>query len=272
MSFTIRHYFRYIVFTICILCPVVLASAETKLFLLGGQSNMDGRPKTGNIPAPYDRPQTNVRIWDYFKGGGWKDLRAGFSESGKTYGPEVSFGASLKKAFPRDDIYIVKYANGGTNQAVQWNPNGTGGEYNKFKSAVEAAVKNLTNAGCKPKICGMIWMQGESDTLKHRYAVKYEKNLRNFISKVRDDFDTSDMPFVLGRIVTFYGDPADNALVRAAQVTVAKDTKNVAWIDTDDLSWKGAYDGHYGTEGQIILGRRFAAKILELLKPDAVGK
>lgn len=80
------------------------------------------------------------------------------------------------------------------------------------------------------------------------------------------------MPFVLGRIVTFFGDSADNALVRADQVAVATDTKNadtknVAWIDTDDLSWKGAYDGHYGTEAQIILGQRFASKILLVPEP-----
>ncbi len=270
MSYTRRHCLQIILSAICILLPVAFARADTKIFLLGGQSNMDGQPAATNIPDPYKQPQTGVKIWDYWNGGGWGNLQAGYTESKKQYGPEVSFGATLKKAFPHDDIYLVKYANGGTNQAVHWNPNGSGGEYNHFKSAVDAAVQNLVNAGKTPEFCGMIWLQGESDALNHSYATAYEGNLRNFISKVRADVNTPDMPFVLGRIVTYYGPAADNTLVRTAQTTVAADTKNVAWIDTDDLSWAGAYNGHYGTQGQIILGKRFADKLLLVPEPDAV--
>jgi hypothetical protein len=45
-------------------------------------------------------------------------------------------------------------------------------------------------------------------------------------------------------------------MVRAAQQKVAEDDGNAAWFDTDDLKW--SYYGHYGTQGQIDLGLRFA--------------
>ena len=271
--------FRFSRSTICLQLVVFMLGvslststimADTKLFLLGGQSNMDGRPYASNIPAPYDQPQTEVKIWDGWLNDGWHDLEAGYTESGKQYGPEVSFGKAMHELYPNDDIYLVKYADGGTSLANHWNPDGTGARYNTFKTAADAAIQNLINAGHTPKICGMLWMQGESDALNHDYAVAYENNLKNFIAEVRDDFNTPDMPFVLGRITTYFGSYADNAVVRNAQLAVAGNLKNVSWFNTDDLSWVGAYAGHYGTEGQIILGQRFASEIEEIPEPNAV--
>ena len=270
----IRHCRIIAAITISIFLSTAPAVAATKVFLLGGQSNMDGRALVSTIYSPYGQQQPDVKIWDYWNrnGGGWQDLRPGYTTDygfGNRYGPEVSFGYALNGLFPGDDIYLVKYANGGTTQAVGWNPNGSGVEYNMFKSAAFAALQNLTSAGKSPEIAGMIWMQGESDALDG-YASAYEDNLRNFISEVRDDFGVPDMPFALGRIITYWGSEADNATVRDAQVAVAEDTDHVAWIDTDDLSWDGAYDGHYGTEGQIILGQRFAGKIVQLPEPSTL--
>jgi LPXTG-motif cell wall-anchored protein len=127
-------------------------------------------------------------------------------------------------------------------------------------------MNNLTVAGKTPQIAGMIWMQGETDTYGGPnggadWSAAYSANLTNLINTVRDkekfgDFAVPDMPFVLGRITTFFGSADNNALVRNAQMTVPGLVGHATWIDTDDLTW--AYDGQYGTQGQIDLGIRFA--------------
>jgi hypothetical protein len=232
------------------------AAAETKVFLLAGQSNMAGVGGWSTdkpLPPPYDAPQNNVLFWDK---DAWVPLRGGFGHTDKLFGPEVSFGWRLKSLFPKDDIYLVKYGVSATSLAGDWNPSGSGACYNTFKAKVAAAMKNLAAAGRAPKIAGMIWMQGESDAKNPAWAPAYRKNLTDFIAAARKDFDAPKMTFVAGRIRNTWGAPADNAAVRKALETIPRLGGNGAWIDTDDLQL--AYDGHYGTQGQLDLGLRFA--------------
>ena len=243
--------------------------AATKVFSLGGQSNMDGWALTSEMPAPYNVPQPDVKYWN---DNGWADLQGGFGQSSSSFGPEVSFGSSLHAMFPNDSIYLVKYAAGGTalaDPAGQWTPNGSGWVYNNFKSTADAALQNLRNAGLSPSIAGMAWMQGESDAVNPSYAPTYATNLTNFVGKVRNDFATPDMPFVVGRIMSYsqypFGTPTDNALVRTAQTTVPTQVANVSWVDTDSLPVypypNGPVNpGHYTAQGQIGLGTLFADK------------
>ena len=70
------------------------------------------------------------------------------------------------------------------------------------------------------------------------------------------------MPFIIGRIMlgSDTKPPGGNATVRAAQKAIADKDDNVYWFDTDTLQL--AYAGHYGTKGQIDLGKLFAEKSL----------
>ena len=278
---------RLSVFTLVmsLVCMAVPATAATKVFLIAGQSNAAGLGGYDSpIPPPYDVAQTDVRFWNYGPesqpdpvhginipgvGTGWVNLETGYGHTPAEFGPEVSFGYALKNTFPDDDIYLVKYGLTSSSLAVHWNPWGTGSCYNQFAARVSNAMANLNGAGLAPTIAGMIWMQGESDAMVPAYAAAYETNLRNFINKVRSDVGTA-MPFVVGRITDYdgWGTPADNALVRSAQMTVPWQVGTAAWIDTDDLQW--AYVGHYGTQGQIDLGTRFATELVGI--PDPISK
>ena len=264
------------------------AAASTFVFLMGGQSNMAGlggfpndTPQPGYgadkpLPAPYDAIQTDVNFWNYSGtllpnpwnsnginnpsvGTKWVALQNGFGWEPVEFGPEVSFGYKLHSLLPNDEIYLVKLGVNGSDLANSWNPNGTGGNYNLFKSRVNAALANLTAAGKSPTVAGMVWMQGEGDAQSPAMYSAYETNLTNLITHVRTDFHAPDMRFAIGRITTYYDSkptPGGNAIVRRAQVNVANHVANCACINTDDLEW--AYDGHYGTQGQIDLGIRFA--------------
>jgi hypothetical protein len=269
----------------------VPASAGTKVFLLAGQSNMAGEGGyAGRIPigtypwttppydhgadapcpAPYNQPLAAVKFWNYaggtFTGGlnnpgvgnGWVDLACGYGTSVTTgFGPELSFGARIHEMFPNDEIYLVKYGLGGTSLAANWNP--TGNCYTMFKSRVNTAMATLTAAGKNPEIAGMLWMQGEDDTTNPSYAAAYAQNLKNLVTKTRLDFNAPDMAFVAGRITYMtevWTTRANIDLVRNAQWNIASQSTNASCINTDDLEW--AYYGHYGTQGQIDLGNRFA--------------
>ncbi|MCX7429312.1 MAG: PEP-CTERM sorting domain-containing protein [Planctomycetia bacterium] len=245
-------------------------AAATKVFLLGGQSNMVGYGVVAELAPPYSESQPNVNFWDSGSNQ-WTALRGGFGKTAAYFGPEMSFGATLKTLFPTDDIYLVKYAAGATNLAVNWNPDGTGTTYNAFQSTVNAALDDLRSKELSPTISGMIWMQGEEHAESLSLATAYGANLEHFIDTVRDQFNASDMRFVIGRITTcFDTHPAGgNALVRAAQETVPAVVGNASCIDTDLLQI-GSYAGHYGTQGQIELGIRFADEFVQTPEPSTL--
>jgi hypothetical protein len=263
--------------------------AETKVFLMGGQSNMAGvggypgepsYPADLPCPPPYNQIQTGVKFWNYGPnsangagvhspgvGTGWVNLQPGFGYTNQEYGPELSFGYSLHEMYPDDEIYLVKLGVSGATLAINWNPNGTGASYNLFKSRVNTAMNNLIAAGKSPEIAGMVWMQGETDATNHAYALAYETNLTNLITKVRSDFAAPEMEFVMGRITTHFGSPTDNALVRSAQDDIPSQIANTDTFTTDDLQL--AYVGHYGTQGQIDLGNRFASYFAPAPEPSS---
>ena len=255
-------------------------AAATKVFLLGGQSNMAGRGQANELTTPYNVAQTSVKLWSNRTGNAWVDLQGGFGAESPDFGPEVSFGYAVKRLFPADEIYLIKYGIPATNLAFNWKPSGTGTVstaegyyYNVFQDTTNAAINNLIAAGKSPSIAGMLWMQGESDALNTSMANAYEANLRNLIGAVRSDFATPTMPFIVGRITTLWGTAANNAKVRTAEDAVGADPTlvNVSTVSTDSLSlWVSphAYPNHYDTQGQIELGTLFANQFAPTPEPS----
>jgi hypothetical protein len=236
-------------------------------------------------PAPYNQPHPTVKFWNFDTeshidnwvlpgvGNGWVDLQNGFGSVdgswGASFGPELSFGRRIQELFPNDQIYLVKYGVGSTSLGANWNP-ATGNSYSMFKQRVDAAIQNLQNAGLVPSIEGMIWMQGEDDATNTTFANAYKTNLTNFVSAVRNDFSVPNMKFVAGRITwapEIWSSHATVAKVRNAQETISSYISKSSWINTDDLEW-ACYE-HYGTQGQIDLGNRFANQFAVVPEPSA---
>jgi len=157
---------QLITFLLVLVVTSPAAGADLKVFLLGGQSNMDGRGATSGLPVALQSPQTDVLLYE---GGTLGDLQPG----GSQFGPEVTFGRMIADARPGDDFALIKYAVSGTDLYGDWNP-ASGAAYNSFSNTVTNGLTALTNAGHTYEIVGMLWTQGENDAKDGRTATQYE--------------------------------------------------------------------------------------------------
>jgi len=161
---------------------------QINVYLVGGQSNADGRAEVNSLPASLQQPQDDIPF--YFRTentlGALTTLRPGLSETSE-FGPAITFGRSLADFFGTTQdtsVAIIKYANGGTDLAVDWVAGGTNGtvgdgvDYVLFQETVDAGLVAIADANPNAtiNIAGMIWMQGESDTINATIANAYDKS------------------------------------------------------------------------------------------------
>ncbi|MBK1792063.1 sialate O-acetylesterase [Persicirhabdus sediminis] len=219
------------------------------------------------------------------------DWGSGFgSESGRRFGPELSFGAKVQQHLG-EEIAIIKYARGGTSIAPSTKKQLSDGSYNDFVPdskrpnqyqnlfrTLEGAVQSLAD-GDRLIIEGVIWMQGEADA-KAANAAQYEANLTEFISEFRKDLagiarkhptklrasgKWQDTRFYIGLIAS---SSSHGKKVRSAMQSVADRSRFIQTVDAkngiskmtkDDWSEAGI---HYDTKGQVTLGERFADAVI----------
>jgi hypothetical protein len=240
------------------------ADMMTKLFLLAGQSNMEGAGLSSRLSEVLRKAPDNVRFFDEGK---LRDLvwRARF-------GPEVGFAHEISASFPREQIVLCKVARSGSNLYYDWAPDRTSGgtedEYRgPFYPKLLASLGELHSVlDARNKRCecaGLLWMQGERDAVFESMAESYEANLRAFIARVRADVNAPVLPFLIGLISPRKCKPGTSQsthpyrdIVREAQARIADSMAHVAMVETMDLTQS---DGlHFDAEGQVELGRRFA--------------
>ena len=227
-------------------------SSPLKVFVLAGQSNMEGHALSAELPPSLRQPQSNVLI---FQKGAWIML-----EPGKTFGPEITFGLAMAKHFGQP-IGIIKFAVGGTNLAVQWSPDDSHSLYAKLLLMVKEAQTSRPIT-----LMGMLWMQGERDSRDQAMANAYQKNLIHLIESARRDFGDPAMPFICGRVNPSY--PYVD-IVRKAMETI--NLPAYLMVDCDGLA-KGSDNLHYNATGQQELGARFAAGTIDLLGENTIPK
>jgi len=262
----------YLVF-ICFLVPLIFSvsskevysastSSKQKVYILAGQSNMAGVGMNHELSEEYLGVQERVKI--YVEGtaessvkGVWSSLEPGFGSGGGCFGPELSFGIDISKAYPESEILIIKCGWSGTSLQGDWRPpsaGGTTGElYNNLIDTVDKALGAL-DPSVDYELSGMCWMQGESDACNIYPANEYESSLTAFINDVRQEFDAPSLPFVIAMI-----DDSDvwieNEIVRQAEINISENVPNVEIFDTKDYETDGT---HYKTQGILDLGFDFA--------------
>lgn len=267
---------------------VVAASSADHyhVYLLGGQSNGNGRADAAQLTAPLNTPQTDVQFYwhrtqsvtnvGHLSEDQWIALAPGSGHGAgapvypKEFGSEVSFGRAMADAKPTANIAIIKYTHGGTNLHTQWAAGGF--QYTTFVSTVQTALAALTTAGHTYELRGMLWQQGESDT-GGTNADKYETNLTSLIARVRTDlFSGGPLPFLIGSLsdsqygnITTVG--SGPYKVRKAQEAVAAADPKAAIVITDGYSVRPGDPIHFNHDAQVALGQGFSSRMLVLEEP-----
>ena len=256
--------------------PAGAAGTHYDVFLLAGQSNLDGRALVRDLTGELSRyrtPQATVEI--NFSAGGLRrpltqskgilPLQPGFSGTSTnapipnntkyaTFGPEVSFGAAMAEGLPGKRILLIKFSEGGTGIRHDWNPHEQGKLYENFIAYVRATEKTLTDRGDTYEVHGLLWQQGEADA----GSKSYQADLTAFIARVRQDLGLPKLTFLIGQA---FDDGNRNPLF-SAQSAVAAAVPDAALVESKGLetSDKGT---HFDAKSQIELGRRYAAKMVE---------
>lgn len=217
-----------------------------KVFVLAGQSNMNGTALAENLDPAWNVHQEDVVIWLDHKmdGGEWTTLEPGHGLSTHAprpdepeglddrngLGPELSIGRILADTYPDYQIALIKHSNGGRDLASDFNPENIGPPdsidhmWSGLLKKSDDAFASLDAAGATYEVGGFFWALGGRDARNWNYessdpaeveageqealerSAAYGDNLTNFISAVRDRYAT-DLPFIMSRMAD-YIDPA----------------------------------------------------------------
>lgn len=229
--------------TLAVLCVITSASMsladDYDVYLLSGQSNMDGYGLNAELPDAMRKPVKGVMIFHGSSGadgdlnsgrGKWATLQpghgAGFQSDGKEnqygdrFGPELGFAARIRELRPDRKIAIIKYSRGGTSIAIEadmgagcWHPDFDRGDGEaKGDNQYDHCLTTIRNAFAQRDIdadgtddqllpAGIVWMQGESDAYKSAdIARAYEKNLERLMELLSAALRKDDLPVAIGRI------------------------------------------------------------------------
>jgi alpha-galactosidase len=216
--------------------PINKKSGRLKVFILAGQSNMEGHGvikgrdgQKGTLETLTKDPATKDKFKHLLdKDGKWivrddvllsyydtkSRLTIGKSAAKNAIGPELMFGWVVGD-YIDDKVLLIKRAPGGTSLAGPWRPPssgpagkkprgpGVGDQYDGMISDVKETLANLKKHfsdydGKGYEIVGFGWHQGWNDGCSADAVAQYEKNMANLIRDVRKDLGVPNLPVVIG--------------------------------------------------------------------------
>ncbi len=204
------------------------SKGPVKVFLLMGQSNMNGRGNievlknklTTDLPDEYPPSLVEMRddVWITGANGNGISkqmsnvrLEPGFAQF-EYFGPELAFGHAMGDHFD-EPVLLIKIFGGGTPLATHWTSPSAARRTNRQgpldgrRAGFQAAFYKTKNAldnlatlieGYDPKqgyqIMGVVWVHGNADG--GSYSTEYEDNLTDFITDLRALFGMAELPFI----------------------------------------------------------------------------
>lgn len=166
---------------LAMLLPQLVLSAPLRIFILSGQSNMEGYARVGHLQELADDPITASQYEDARVSGNWIErddvfikfqtregpLTVGYGNRGSRFGPELSFGMTVGDYFD-EPVLLIKAAFGGTSLAVDWRP-------------PSSAVSNVEYDSCSA-LTGICSRLSADD-----YGVSYRSMLEIVNSTIQND-------------------------------------------------------------------------------------
>lgn len=279
-----------------------LGAKEYRVYLLAGQSNMEGYGYVEELPEEYADFDGDVMIFhgnvaddDAERDGRgiWAPLSAGhgtgFRSDGVSnvlsdrFGPELGFAKVLTSENPDTPIALIKYAKGGSsldaeagrpwgNWAVDYG-NGEGiNQYDHCLATIRYAFasRDIDGDGETDTLtpAGILWMQGESDGHEIGPAYRYRENLQELMTLFRAALRDDELPVVVGRISDSKNDPSGlvwefGNVVRKQQAAYCDEDANASLVtSTDGYAYSDKW--HYDSAGFVDFGEQFGRAMLEL--------
>jgi len=223
------------------------------IFLLMGQSNMEGlRSVDGEMDTT-----TDPRILK-LGNTGWEVAKDPISNYDKVaVGPGFQFAKTLIAEDPEITVGLIPLAVGGTRIAYWSKP---GAKYDECLYFANLARQVGT-------LKGILWHQGEGDTGDVNLAYAYGTNLMNLIDHFRKDIQDPYLPFIVGGLTSSETLIAKNYL----RVVVWNRLKHVGstffrtgYVSSLDVPFIESDPIHFSTEGQRIMGQRYANEFLRI--------
>ncbi len=210
------------------------ASARVKVFILAGQSNMQGHGKVtpiaseitknggmGSLKYLVDNPsRLSVPYELTDSSGNWtvrEDVRVayldrnrigpltvGYGAENDRIGPEFGFGQRVGAYF-NEPVLLIKTAWGGKSLYEDFRPPSSGrvgASYTLMVSQVRQVLNNLrtyvpTYQGDGYDIVGVAWHQGWNDRINTAATNEYQLNCVNLINDLRQEFQSPELPFII---------------------------------------------------------------------------
>lgn len=271
-----------------------------RVYLLAGQSNMQGVGQANELSAMWQQPIDGALIFD---GKQFKPVVAGKDGKSGRFGPELGFAHYMANNDPMTreagKLFIIKFAlsgqpldagwDGGAADGSSWvsaepgpnrktfypgtsadDPN-TGLHYKKMMAHIKAGLQTLREQGYEPQLCGVVWMQGEQDAKNEVSAGRYDQSLDRLKDRIAEDLQSKPVPLVFGQVLPH--EPAmarfshrDLIRQRMAEADWRSGSKRAVWdvwmVSTDGMALNED-TVHYSTKGLLELGQAFG---LEMLK------
>ena len=246
--------------------------APIKVFILAGQSNMEGQGVVSmDHPKYYNGGKGNLE-WSMQhsesaalmkhlkdKDGNWivrKDVRISFKSRDKErkgnltigytgyggtshIGPELQFGHVVGDFF-EEPVLLIKTAWGGKSLYVDFRPPSSGGQvgayYTKMIEEIHAALDGL---GQVPyELAGFVWMQGWNDMVTKPAIPEYATNLVHLAKDVRNEFNAPQLPFIVGELGNGgpVKGPGNMADFRKAQRAGTARIENAIFVETTAIA------------------------------------
>jgi len=231
------------------------------LFLLMGQSNMSGGV---GLAAGDTKPVPHVLKMLYAKEGeesnwaqGTHPLHPRRPNKKARFGPGLSFAEAYLANKPGETVGLIPMAWGGRSIA----------QLSKGSEIYGDAIRHTKAAMQVGTLKGVLWHQGESDTVEQTRTDAYEKRLHRLIEDVRKDLGNPQLPFIAGNLAEFYGTGKDHkAPDRVTRITKIKEilrslpkkVPHTGFVESTGCSPAARAKVHFDRKSSLLMGKRYA--------------
>jgi hypothetical protein len=238
----------------------VTERAERHIFLLMGQSNMEG---CGKMIAGDDTVVDNVFAVSESDGClEWTPAKHPLGN--QEFGMGLSFAETYLQSHPGISVGLIMGAMSGFQIS----------RLNRGSEAYDGLLQKARFAMKTGTIKGILWHQGESDAHDRARANSYSEKLPHLVTDIREDLNNPELPFIAGDLGSFFGynlsapHNLDDWRRRIEQVRTVlsqlpETVKATAFVSSAGLEDTGDKT-HFNRDALIELGKRYAAAFEEL--------